>query len=368
MFAFGDAGFFGSTGGQGVAGTVVGATRSPSGHGYWLVGQDGSVYAFGDAAFLGSATGGVAQTVGIVTTGTGYWVVAADGTVTAFPHSTGLPPTPAPPAPGVPGTAARTTPAGPVAAPPGGPHNYMRLNADGTPARYNPCQEIHYVLNLAAAPASARTDVAGAITRLANATGLTFVNDGDTTELPQTNRPIYDANRYGDRWVPILIAWVHPNQTDQSLGGGVLGLGGSTAVLEQGNWVYVTGQVTLNADFDNSFAAGFGTGYTWGEVLMHEMSHVLGLHHVDLTSEIMYPTATPRVAEFGPGDITGLYTLGTPAGCLAQPDPWWLRTSNYATASRNGTPATGNDIAQGAIATAATLPTQESRLHCDIPA
>jgi hypothetical protein len=46
----------------------------------------------------------------------------------------------------------------------------------------------------------------------------------------------------------VLISWVHPNQTDQSLGGAVLGLGGSTVVLEQGNWVYVTGQVTLDAD------------------------------------------------------------------------------------------------------------------------
>jgi hypothetical protein len=192
------------------------------------------------------------------------------------------------------------------------------------------------------------------------------VNDGDTTELPTSNRPIYDASRYGDRWVPILISWVHPNQTDQSLGSGVLGLGGSTAVLEQGSWVYVTGQVTLNADFNGSFGAGFGAGYTWGEVVMHEMSHVLGLHHVDVQTEIMYPTATPRIAEFGPGDLTGLYTLGTPAGCLSQPDPWWLRPSMYGTAGRTGTPATGNDIAQGAIAVASTLSADPKRLHCEI--
>ena len=369
MFAFGDASFLGSTGGQSIPAPVVGAARSQSGQGYWLVGQDGSVYPFGDASSLGSASGGVAQTVGIVATSSGYWVVAADGTVTAFPRSSSLPAGSPTPAAGVPGTAARTTPAGPVATPPGGPHNYMRLNDDGTPARYNPCQEIHYVLNLGSAPASARDDVAGAITRLANATGMTFVNDGDTTELPQSNRPIYDANRYGDRWAPILISWVHPSQTDQSLGSGVLGLGGSTAVMEQSKWVYVTGQVTLNADFNGSFGGGFGAGYTWGEVVMHEMSHVIGLHHVDVQTEIMYPTATPRVAEFGPGDLTGLYTLGTPAGCVAQPDPWWLRTSMVGTAARSGTPATGSDVAQGAIAVA-TLPTESelpaSPLHCTI--
>jgi hypothetical protein len=368
MFAFGDAGFFGSTGGLSLGGPIVAAARSLSGQGYWLVGRDGAVYAFGDATDHGDATGGVAETVGIVTTATGYWVVAADGTVTAFPQGTALPVGPTPPAPGVPGTAARTTPAGPVAPPPGGPHNYMRLNNDGTPARYNPCQEIHYVLNLGSAPASARDDVAGAISRLANATGLTFVNDGDTTELPTSNRPIYDEGRYGDRWVPILISWVYPSQTNQSLGSGVLGLGGSTAVLEQGRWVYVTGQVTLNADFNASFGTGFGAGYTWGEVVMHEVSHVLGLHHVDSSAEIMYPTATSRVAEFGPGDLTGLYSLGTPAGCVAQPDPWWLRTSLYGTAGRGGqpAPATGDDLAQGAIAVSSVLPVDRKPLHCEI--
>jgi len=29
--------------------------RTPDGHGYWLVGADGGVFAFGDAGFHGSA-------------------------------------------------------------------------------------------------------------------------------------------------------------------------------------------------------------------------------------------------------------------------------------------------------------------------
>jgi hypothetical protein len=344
MFAFGDASFLGSTGGMALTSEVVGAARTPSGEGYWLVGRDGSVYAFGDAPFLGSAAGaGVVGAVGIVGTPGGYWVVGADGTVATFP------PDPAAPSPagdpGTPGgTVSTTYPAGPLAPPPGGPHNFMRLNDDQTPARYNPCQEIHYVLNLGSAPADARADVAGAVSRLADATGLTFVNDGDTTEMPQNSRPIYDAARYGDRWAPILIAWVHPWETDQSLGSGVLGLGGSTAVLEQGRWVYVTGQVTLNADFNGSFSGGFGTGYTWGEVVMHEMAHVLGLHHVQASDEIMYPTATNRVAEWGPGDRTGLYSLGTPAGCVAQPDPWWLRSAGYGAAGWKAHPPVADDV------------------------
>jgi hypothetical protein len=99
------------------------------------------------------------------------------------------------------------------------------------------------------------------------------------------------------------------------------------------------------------------------------VAHVLGLHHVDSTAEIMYPTATSRVAELGPGDRTGLHTLGTPAGCVSQPDPWWLRGSMVGTAARTGRPipATGDDVAHGYLAASATMATDPQALHCDLP-
>jgi hypothetical protein len=37
---------------------IVGMTASPSGRGYWFVAADGGIFAFGDARFYGS-TGGV---------------------------------------------------------------------------------------------------------------------------------------------------------------------------------------------------------------------------------------------------------------------------------------------------------------------
>ena len=59
VFAFGDAGFYGSTGGQPPQPARRGHGRHPDGGGYWLVASDGGVFAFGDAAFEGS-TGGLA--------------------------------------------------------------------------------------------------------------------------------------------------------------------------------------------------------------------------------------------------------------------------------------------------------------------
>ena len=52
MFAFGDAGFYGSTGGIALNKPIVGMAATPSGNGYWLVASDGGIFCFGDAALL----------------------------------------------------------------------------------------------------------------------------------------------------------------------------------------------------------------------------------------------------------------------------------------------------------------------------
>jgi hypothetical protein len=88
VFAFGDAVFYGSTGGIHLTKPIVAMASTADGRGYWLVGSDGGVFAFGDAAFHGS-TGGIALTKPIVAMaatpdGRGYWLVASDGGVFAF--------------------------------------------------------------------------------------------------------------------------------------------------------------------------------------------------------------------------------------------------------------------------------------------
>ena len=54
LFAFGDAGFFGSMGGHPLAKPVVGLAPTADGRGYWEVASDGGIFAFGDAPYLGS--------------------------------------------------------------------------------------------------------------------------------------------------------------------------------------------------------------------------------------------------------------------------------------------------------------------------
>ena len=88
IFSFGDAGFFGSTGAFTLNKPVVGMAATPSGLGYWLVASDGGIFAFGDAGFFGS-TGAVTLNqpiVGMAATpsGLGYWLVASDGGIFSF--------------------------------------------------------------------------------------------------------------------------------------------------------------------------------------------------------------------------------------------------------------------------------------------
>ena len=100
VFAFGDAGFYGSIPGLGIAPTgttrgphlvapVVGVVPSFDDKGYFMVGSDGGVFAFGDSHFEGSCPGlggcsGPAVAVAPDADGGGYWLVTATGHIYTF--------------------------------------------------------------------------------------------------------------------------------------------------------------------------------------------------------------------------------------------------------------------------------------------
>ena len=88
VFSFGDATFHGSTGSIRLNRPVVGMAVTPDGGGYWLVASDGGIFAYGDAGFYGS-TGSLRlnrPVIGMVPThdGGGYWLIASDGGLFAF--------------------------------------------------------------------------------------------------------------------------------------------------------------------------------------------------------------------------------------------------------------------------------------------
>ncbi len=197
------------------------------------------------------------------------------------------------------------------------------VDEQGRPARWDPCRPISYVVQAGWIPDAGRGDLAEALRRLGAASGLEFVDEGDTDELPSLARSAYQPDRYGDRWAPLLLGWVPPGATDLGLGSGVQGMSLSVAVPGRAGPSLVSGQVVLDAA--NRLAPGFGPGTTDGEVLLHELAHAVGLGHVLDATQVMYPRTTNSESEFGAGDRTGLATLGAPAGCHPAPRAAKLR-------------------------------------------
>ncbi len=92
IFSYGDATFYGSTGGMTLNKPIVGMASTPDGKGYWLVASDGGVFSYGDAVFQGS-TGSLKLNkpiVGMASTpdGKGYWLVASDGGIFSYGDAT----------------------------------------------------------------------------------------------------------------------------------------------------------------------------------------------------------------------------------------------------------------------------------------
>jgi hypothetical protein len=194
----------------------------------------------------------------------------------------------------------------------------------GRPARWDPCAPIHYVVNPGWLPVGGRSDLAAALSRLSKASGLHFVDDGDTDERPSQARAAYQPARYGKRWAPLLIGWFPPAETDLGLGHGVAGMTIAVAIPGSNGGSIVTGQVALDAD--RQLPAGFGPGVSDGEVLLHELAHAVGLGHVLDATQVMYPQTTNSESQYGAGDRAGLAAVGRPAGCHRAPAPRVLHT------------------------------------------
>jgi hypothetical protein len=61
-----------------------------------------------------------------------------------------------------------------------GDFTFLNTAPDGSPYRWNPCEPIHFVVNLTGAPSYALGDAREAARRVSEATGVPFADDGTT--------------------------------------------------------------------------------------------------------------------------------------------------------------------------------------------
>lgn len=220
------------------------------------------------------------------------------------------------------GTVASTAAGEPV----GDPKAFSFKRVDprtGAPVRFNPCQPIHYVINPEGGPEGAVEMVQEVVRLVSEATGIEFVYDGiraETFEKVELTEKGLDVKRnwfqpevYGrDKWAPLLISW-GPLGRKSLLQRGHGGAGGSLPVDAPGvGPVLVSGGVVMDID---------GSPRSERKHLMHEMGHVMGLDHVEDTSQIMAQGPGTGISRFGAGDLAGLRQLGRDSGCLPEIAP-----------------------------------------------
>ena len=197
---------------------------------------------------------------------------------------------------------------------------------NGTKAvmRWNPCRAHTYKVNLASVPSKSKkamlAETHAAMRLLAAKTGMSFKYKGATREVPRNGSSTKQS-------ADIVIAYTTPSKTNYSLSGPTAGMGGYSGISKGGN---VGGKTTYTTaitkgflvvdtpDALQYFEAGFGKGARRGNLLLHELGHVVGLGHVNNGALLMNPAVTSLTPNgYAAGDRAGLAKVGRRAGCIS---------------------------------------------------
>lgn len=197
--------------------------------------------------------------------------------------------------------------------------------------RWDSCRTLRWTFNPAHAPDRALRQLKAGVRRIHRGTGLEFDYVGKTMQKPNP----YGSNLKG---ADIILGWRTPSDyrlfADNPR---VLGVGGTTSTsgyrdAEGAVNRVLSGGVVFNAGWNSTLERGFGRGQTQGEVIIHELGHVVGLAHTASRKQIMYYASTDHDADWGAGDLHGLRRVGDTRGCLersssrvAEPRVWTWR-------------------------------------------
>ncbi len=205
------------------------------------------------------------------------------------------------------------------------------------PVRWNPCQEaITYTVNTASARqkgksaafarAKAQSEVIAAVGRVSAATGIPFRFAGATTEIPRGAPDGWTAAQdAGDEIVIAYVAQGRAATRSDLMGTGDWGLGGQAYAYRDSTVVAGRGFVLLDRDKARRLKPGFGPGLRRGNLVLHELAHVMGLDHISDRAQLMNPTMSSSTPNgFAAGDRAGLTRIGRAAGCVPDAGDFWV--------------------------------------------
>lgn len=202
-----------------------------------------------------------------------------------------------------------------------------------TVVRWAPCTvsstgvvKTHYItyrVNTAGVASRVRL-VQNALAKVTAGSGLRFRYLGQTSYIPHNavlhyasgDRVVFDAAQERARTgAELVIAWAKGSASNL-LSPGEAGVG---TVSWSGNYSaqlrIVQAAVVMRRGV--SLLPGFTAGASVGTLLLHELGHAVGLNHVGIKSQVMYPTVGSwSRGWYHYGDLAGLRAVGRPAGCF----------------------------------------------------
>ena len=184
----------------------------------------------------------------------------------------------------------------------------------GKPIRWNPCAPIHWRFRAAGAPTSGLTIVKQSVARVAQATGTQWIFDGTTSAVPTS------------RWLPtsttsirpVLIGWADASSSDllRNQPRGVLGVTRTAWFGVQRDGQTVAAIKAAVIALDRTDRLPLNGAVSWRSVLLHEITHAMGLDHAGSSRQMMYPVLSTKLTDLQYGDLEGLRRVGRSAGCI----------------------------------------------------